>query len=150
YQIGDLAYTGEPVEDSKIAVLKKKGSSEGLMSRVEGDNKLKGTKKIIVKAGNVFIGKGKIDNRSILAIPIMKQGPTIDHLLLLDICFKEKIKLKEKIKALGDKFIHIKNIVEETGVSWQDNYLDLIDIEVLFGKSAEKISESIISSISHN
>ncbi|MEA3358309.1 MAG: SIS domain-containing protein, partial [Thermodesulfobacteriota bacterium] len=62
YQIGDLAYTGEPVEDSKIAVLKKKGSSEGLMSRVEGNNKLKGTKKIIVKAGNVFIGKGKIDN----------------------------------------------------------------------------------------
>ena len=150
YKIGNLAYTGEPVEDSNIAVLKKKGSSEGLMSRVEGDKTLKGTKRIIVKAGNVFIGKGKIDNRSILVIPIMKEGPTIDHLLLLDISFKEKIELKEKIKALGDKFIHIKNIVEETGLSWQDNYLDLVDIEVLFGKSAEKISESIISSISHN
>lgn len=150
YQISDLAYTGEPVEDSKIAVLNKKGSSEGLMSRVEGDKTLKGTKKIIVKAGNVFIGKGKIDKRSILVIPILKQGPTIDHLLLLDICFKEKIKLKEKIRALGDKFLHIRNIVEETGLAWQDNYLDLIDIEVLFGNSAEKISESILSSISHN
>ena len=150
YQISDLAYTGEPVEDSKITVLSKKGSSEGLMSRVEGDKTLKGTKRIIVKAGNVFIGQGKIDNRSILVVPILKQGPTVDHLLLFDICFKEKIKLKEKIRALGDKFLHIKNIVEETGISWQDKYLDLIDIKVLFGKSAEKISESILSSIPHN
>ncbi len=149
YQISDLTYAGEPVEESKITVIRKKGSSEGLKSRVKNDSKLKGTKKIIVKAGNVFIGKGKIDSRSILVIPVMKHGPTIDHLLLLDISFKEKIKLRDKIKALGEKYDHIKNIVEETGISWEDNYLDLIDVEILFGSSAEKISEILISSILH-
>jgi len=68
----------------------------------------------------------------------MKDGPTIDHLLLLDISFKEKIKLRDKVKALGEKYDHIKNIVEETGISWEDTYLDLIDVETLFGSSAEK------------
>jgi glucosamine--fructose-6-phosphate aminotransferase (isomerizing) len=148
YKISKLTYTGEPVEDSKIKLVKKGGSSSKLISRVESDNRLKGTKRIIVKAGNVFIGKGKVDNRSILAIPIMKKGPTIDHLLLLNIGFKREMDLSKKVKALGDKFTHIKNIVEETGLSWQDDYLNLLDVEELFGNSAEKTAESIISSSS--
>jgi glucosamine--fructose-6-phosphate aminotransferase (isomerizing) len=118
------------------------------LSWLRNDTRLKGTKKIIVKAGNVFIGKGKIDNRSILVIPLMKKGPNIDHLLLLDVGFTKKIDLPKKVKALGDKLTHIKNIVEETDLSWQDRYLNLLDVEDLFGKSAEKIAESIIASAS--
>jgi glucosamine--fructose-6-phosphate aminotransferase (isomerizing) len=148
YRITDLDYTGEPLEDSKIEVVQKKGSSSKLVSRVEADNRLKGTKRIIVKTGNVFIGKGKIDNRSILVIPIMKKGPNIDHLLLLNVGFESQIDLARKVRALGDKFIHIKNIVEETDLPWQDDYLNLLDVEELFGSSAEKIAEFIIASCS--
>ncbi len=148
YRISNLTYTGEPVEDSRIELVQKQGSSSKLISRVEADNRLKGTKRIIVKAGNVFIEKGKIDNRSILVIPIIKKGPHIDHLLLLNVGFKGEIDLPKKVKALGDKFAHIKNIVEETDLSWQDDYLNLLDVEELFGNSAEKIAESIISSSS--
>ncbi len=146
YNIKNLAFTGEPVEDSRIELVKKQGSSSKLISRVEAGNRLKGTKRIIVKAGNVFMGKGKSDNRSILVIPIMKKGPNIDHLLLLNVGFKKEIDLPKKVKALGDKFTHIKNIVEETDLSWQDEYLNLLDVEELFGNSAEKIAEFIISS----
>jgi len=146
YKIRDLTYTGEPVEDSRIELVKKQGSSSKLISRVETDNKLKGTKNIIVKAGNVFIGKGKSDNRSILVIPIMKKGPSIDHLLLLNVGLKKEMDLPKKVKALGDRFNHIKNIVEETDLSWQDDYINLLDVEELFGNSAEKIAEFIISS----
>ena len=53
--------------------------------------------------------------------------------------------LPKKVKALGDKFSHIKNIVEETDLSWQDDYINLLDVEDLFGNSAEKIAEFIIS-----
>jgi glucosamine--fructose-6-phosphate aminotransferase (isomerizing) len=148
YRISDLTYTGEPVEDSKIGLVRKQGSSSKLISRAETDNRLKGTKKIIVKVGNVFIGKGKIDNRSILVIPIMKKGPHIDHLLLLNVGFRREIDLSKKARALGDKFTHIKNIVEETDLSWQDEYLNLLGVEELFGNSAEKIAEFIISSSS--
>jgi len=78
----------------------------------------------------------------------MKKGPNIDHLLLLDVSFKREIDLSKKIKALGDKFTHIKNIVEETDLPWDDNYLNLLEMEELFGNSAEKIAEFIISSSS--
>ncbi|MBW2311469.1 MAG: hypothetical protein JRF35_10405, partial [Deltaproteobacteria bacterium] len=81
-------------------------------------------------------------------IPIMKKGPHIDHLLLLDVAFNKDVDLSKKIKALGDKFSHIKNIVEETDLSWKDEYLNLLEMEEIFGNSAEKIAEFIISSSS--
>ena len=148
YTISNLTYTGEPVENSMIELVKKTGSSAQLVSRVHADKRLKGTKRIIVKAGNVFIGKGTIDNRSILIIPIMKKGPNIDHLLLLNVAFKKEIDLSKKVKALGEKFSHIKNIVEETDLPWDDNYLNMLEMEALFGNSAEKTAEFIISSSS--
>jgi glucosamine--fructose-6-phosphate aminotransferase (isomerizing) len=147
YKINDLSYSGEPVEDSTIALVSKKGSSSRLVSRVEGDTRLKGTKRIIVQAGNVFIGKGRIDARSILIIPLMQQGPNIDHLLLLDIGFNQDAELPRKVLALGEKGTHIRNIVEETGLAWADEYLSLLPIQELFGNSAEKTAESIISSV---
>ena len=148
YTISNLTYTGEPVENSMIEIVKKTGSSSQLVSRVHADKRLKGTKRIIVKAGNVFIGKGTTDNRSILIIPIMKKGPNIDHLLLLNVAFNKEADLSKKVKALGEKFHHIKNIVEETDLPWDDKYLNVLEMEELFGSSAEKIAEFIISSSS--
>ncbi len=148
YRVSNLSYSGEPLDDSEIELVKKEGSSARLASRVEADRRLKGTKRIIIKAGNLFIGKGRVDNRSILIIPIMQKGPNVDHLLLLNIGFKEKVALSKKVTALGDKHTHIKNIVEETGLPWKDSYLNLLNIEDLFGYSAEKIAESIIASVS--
>jgi glucosamine--fructose-6-phosphate aminotransferase (isomerizing) len=145
YRIRDLAYTGEPMHDSTIRLIHKKGTSSGIVSRVEGEQGLKGTKRIIVKAGNVFIGKGRVDNRSIIIIPIIKKGPHIDHLILLEVGFKKGIELRKKVKALGEKYTHIKNIVEEMGISWRDECLNLLEVDELFGKSAEKIAESITS-----
>jgi glucosamine--fructose-6-phosphate aminotransferase (isomerizing) len=150
YKINNLSYSGEPVEDSTIELVSKKGSSSGLVSRVEGDTRLKGTKKIIVQAGNVFIGKGRIDARSILIIPVIQQGPNIDHLLLLDVSFNKDAELSRKVLALGDKGSHIRNIVEETGLSWADDYLNLLPIQELFGNSAEKTAEFIIASVKSN
>jgi len=43
----------------------------------------------------------------------MKKGLNIDHLLLLNVGIKREIDLSKKVKALGDKFTHIKNIVPE-------------------------------------
>jgi len=145
YGISGLAYTGEPLDDSKIRLIQKKGTSSGIVSRVEGEQGLKGTKRIIVKSGNVFIGKGRVDDRSIVIIPLIKKGPHIDHLMLLEVGFKKDIELRKKVKALGEKYTHIKNIVEEMGLPWNDALLSLLNAEDLFGRSAEKIAEFIIS-----
>jgi glucosamine--fructose-6-phosphate aminotransferase (isomerizing) len=75
---------------------------------VETDNVLKGTKRIIVRQGNVYIGKGRKDDRSIVVIPATSEDPTdgsrIRYLLLLNIGFQENTPLGAKIKALGGKY----------------------------------------------
>jgi glucosamine--fructose-6-phosphate aminotransferase (isomerizing) len=144
YRIAGLSILGEPIESSTIELVTKVGSAEALPSRVETDQRLRGTKQIIVKNGNVFIGQGKRDKRSILAVPIMTTGTHIDHLVLFNVGFHKEVPLKKKIDALGGKFQHIRNLVEETNLVWQDHYIDYLEVEELFGISAEKISEKII------
>lgn len=145
YRVAGLNFLGEPVDDSTIQLIKKEGSAAALVSRVETDSRLRGTKRIIVKKANVFIGKGKRDNRSILVIPVMSAGTNIDYLVLFNVVFKKEVELQKKVDALGGKYHHIKHLVEETSLAWRDDYLDLLEIEQLFGMSAEKIAETIFS-----
>ena len=149
YKIGGLNLLGEPTEESNIRVLTKTGILKDLPSRVEKNIQLSGSKRIVVSQGNVYVGRGLKDNRSIILIPILSESPSapniIEHLLLLNISIRQNIPLKIKIKALGGKYEHIKNIVEENSIRWEDRLLELVKIQDLFGRSAEKIGESIVS-----
>jgi len=152
YHIENVNLLGEPTDDTSIKVVEKSGTSSGINSRSESEKRLKGTKKIIVRRGNVYIGKGRKDNRSMLVIPFISGDPLrpniIENLLLLDITFKESVELETKVKALGGKHEHIKNLVQENNILWEDKFLELIAMDELFGRSAEKISESIIVQLS--
>jgi len=147
YKISGLSFLGEATDETVIEVVKRKGSSASLPSRVDMDRILKGSKKIIVREGNVYIGKGRKDGRSILVIPIISASSSmqsmIEHLLLLNISFKEAIPLSVKIKALGGKYERIKNNVQENSISWKDSCLELVETQELFGISAEKIGDFI-------
>ena len=149
YQISGINLLGEPTEGTRIRIIKKEGTSSAIPSRSETDQTLKGTKKIIVRQGNVYIGKGRKDDRSILIIPVISTDPnrpnTIEHLILLEIVFKEQVDLTAKVKALGGKHEHIKNLVQENNIQWEDKFLELLDMPELFGRSAEKVSEMIVS-----
>jgi len=149
YRIGNLNILGEPTDETTIEVEVKEGVLKPIPSRVETDAKLKGTKKIITREGNVYIGKGRKDGRRIVVIPIISTNPEtpniIEHLLLLNIDFKDNVPLAIKVKALGEKFERIKNIVQESSVPWQQDYLELVAMDELFGLSAEKIGEFIVS-----
>lgn len=149
YGISNLNLLGEPTDETTIEIIKKEGVLKPIPSRVETDTRLKGTKRIIVRQGNVYIGIGRKDDRSIIVIPVISASPSapnmIEHLFLLNISFKENVPLSGKIKALGGKFEHIKNIVQENSIIWNDSHLELVEIQELFGKSAEKIGELIVS-----
>ncbi len=151
YKINGLNLLGEPTEETDIKVVRKTGILANLTSRVETDTTLKGTKRIIVRQGNVYIGKGRKDGRSILVIPFISTDSArpnmIEYLLLLNISFKDRVLTETKAKALGGKFEHIKNIVQENSILWEDGFLDRVAIEDLFGLSAEKIAEFIVSSV---
>jgi glucosamine--fructose-6-phosphate aminotransferase (isomerizing) len=148
YRIDNLNLLGEPTEQTTIKVIKKQGVLEPIPSRVEGDFRLKGTKKIILREGNVYIGKGRKDDRSIVVIPIISSSSSASNItknmLLLNISFKENIELQVKRKALGGKYEHIKNITQENSVPWNDSFLELVETYDLFGSSAEKIAEFIV------
>ena len=152
YRIGGLNLLGEPTDETTIEIIKKDGVLKPIPSRVETDSLLKGTKRIIVREGNVYIGKGRKDDRSIIVIPIISASPAtpsmIEYMLLLNISFKENVPLTVKIKALGGKYERIKNIVQENSVVWDERHIELVEMKDLFGISAEKIGEFIISRIS--
>jgi len=160
YKISGLNLLGEPVSGTRIELIKKTGALASEVSRVETDHVLKGTKHIIVREGNVYIGKGRKDGRNILVIPVMTSSSSspvsfpsasapsvIEYILSLHVSFKNKdqVSLLKRIKALGGKYTRIKDIFLETGGSlWDDKLLDLVKIEDLFGDSAEKIADTII------
>ncbi|MFH2100269.1 MAG: SIS domain-containing protein, partial [Pseudomonadota bacterium] len=151
YEIGGLSLLGEPTDRSTIQVLKKEGTSASMASRAEKDQRLTGTKRIIVAQGNVYIGQGRKDQRSILAVPLISgQEPRphfIEHLLLFEVAFKDQVPTRDKVRALGGKGEHIKNLVQESSLAWEDAHLDMIPLEELFGKSAEKIAEALVEKL---
>ncbi len=152
YRIQGLNLLGEPTDQTTIEIIKKEGTLKPIPSRVETDSLLKGTKRIIVREGNVYIGIGRKDDRSIIVIPIISASAAtpnlIEYILLLNISFKENVPLDVKIKALGGKYERIKNIVQENSVVWDERYIELVGMKELFGISAEKIGEFIVSRVS--
>jgi len=149
YRIDGLNLLGETTDQTTIHIIKKEGSLKPLISRVEGDSRLKGSKKIIVRTGNVFIGIGRKDDRSIIIIPVLSASPKtpniIEYILLHHIAFKDDIPLADKISALGGKYEHIIEIVQENSVQWRDEHLNLAEVRELFGRSAEKVAELIVA-----
>jgi glucosamine--fructose-6-phosphate aminotransferase (isomerizing) len=149
YKISGLSILGYPSENTMIDIVHKDGSLAPLLSRVEKEKILRGTKEIIIRQQNVYIGKGRKDDRNIIIIPVLSASSErpniIEHMLLLHISFKENIPLPVKIKALGGKYNHIKNIVQENSLPWDDKYIEMVKTDKLFGRSAEKIGEYIAS-----
>ncbi len=142
YRIDGLNLLGEPTDRTRITVLDQSGTSAGMISRVSRDNHLRGSKRLIVKEGNAYIGMGRRDGRSLLMIPVMSEtaeaAAAIDHILLLHINFRDPIPVPVKARALGGKLSKIRGYVQENSLAWDDTCLDLVETRELFGISAEK------------
>ncbi len=145
YRIDNLSILGKATPETTIHLVRKEGVFKDIPSRVEKDHRLSGTKSIIVREGNVFIGKGLKDSKNILSIPIKsKTSNVIEFIMSLNVDFKdEKIPLFARVKALGGKHERIRNLVQERGVNWDDALLQSLKLDELFGLSAEKIAERI-------
>jgi glutamine---fructose-6-phosphate transaminase (isomerizing) len=154
YQVTGLNLLGEVTPETRIQVNKKTGMLKDETSRVETDPQLKGTKNIIVREGNVYIGKGRKDKKSILVIPVISASPAtpniIEFILSLNVDFKpsESVSLLKKIKALGGKYTRLKDwVVESENIAWDDKFLNLVPVETLFGDTAEQVVQTIIKKI---
>lgn len=154
YKVHGLNLLGEVAENTRLSIEQKTGDLAGEASRVETDPSLKGSKRIIVQEGNVFIGLGKKDQRQILVIPAFsnteKGAGIIEYLLSLNIDLFEEISLPDRIRALGKRLDRIRNNVNEYSFEWKDEYLDFCTTRELFGFSAEKIVEKIVEKLKKN
>jgi glucosamine--fructose-6-phosphate aminotransferase (isomerizing) len=143
YSIGNLDADGNPGDQTSVTVEKRWGVSLTMRSRVETSAILMGTKKTIVRTGQLYVGQGKSDGAPIVIIPIFGKNSGIEFLLLIHVVFNETLTLKEKIDILGDRFYDIRNLINEYNLPWDDQYLEDIPTGTLLGEAVEIIAGKI-------
>jgi len=150
YRVNGLDEDDKPTESSTISIVRRGGISRSMKSRVEGSKVLMGTKKTIVRTGNVYAGGGKSDSASIIIIPLLGEGHKISNLLLLHVDFKENLSVAEKKLILGEKYNDIGNLINEYNLKWKDEYLDDFTIRFLLGEAVDVIADEIKKSLAVN
>ncbi len=139
YDVEKLDVDGTPGEDTIISIRERGGISSEMKSRVEEKRALLGTKRTIIRTGEIYAGLGKLDKAPIIIMPVLGENHRIRHILLLHVIFKDDLTAAEKKEVLGDKFNKIFNLVNEYNFHWDDAYLDSLSIEFLLGEGVDVI-----------
>ncbi len=139
YSIEHLEIDGTPGAKTTISIEEKGGVSRTMQSRVEVPSVLSGTKRTIIRTGEIYAGLGKRDKAPIIIMPLLGRNHRIQHVLLLHVIFRNDLTASEKIDILGDKFNKINNLVNEYDFSWNDEYLHGLPIEFLLGEGVDVI-----------
>jgi glucosamine--fructose-6-phosphate aminotransferase (isomerizing) len=147
YEIRKLNEVGKPTPDTTITVKNKYGIAAGMHSRAEDTCILMGTKKTIVRTGDVYAGDGKWDNASIIIIPLIGTHRIVENLLLLHVNFNEGLPVEQKKEVLGDKFNDIKNLIDEYNITWDDSFLENLPMKFLLGEDVEVIAKEMKDSL---
>ena len=143
YDIHNLDEQGNPSADSMIAIRAKGGVAANMKSRADNPTALMGVKRTIVSTGHAYVGRGKTDGASIMIIPLRTEEAGIGNLLLVHIRFNEALALSEKIEVLGSRYNEISNLINEYNLIWNDQYLETISMEFLFGEPIDIIAGQI-------
>ena len=143
YRIRNLDEEGRPNDFSTITIAKRGGIADGMRSRAEQESPLMGTKRTIVRTGDIYAGGGKSDDASIVIIPLLGDSHAIENLLLLHVDFQEPLSPSQKREVLGEKYADIKNLLNEQNLPWSDDLLDTLPIKFLLGEAIEVIVAAI-------
>jgi glucosamine--fructose-6-phosphate aminotransferase (isomerizing) len=147
YRIENLGDDGKPADTTTITIDRRDGVSLTMKSRVEKPGPVKGTKRTIIRTGEVYAGLGKTDGAPIVILPLLGEGHRIGHILLIHVNFKKDLTPSEKKKVIGDKFYKINNLINEYNLPWNDKYLERISIESLLGEGVDVIVGKIMKSL---
>lgn len=143
YDINNLNAEGKPQDTSTITISRKGGVSLQMKSRVETSGTLMGTKKTIVRTGEIYAGLGKSDKTPIVILPLLKERDDVRNLLLLHVDFSESLRPDERKEVMGDRYYDIRNLIDEYNLTWDDSCLEEIPMGVLFGEAPEVIAGEI-------
>ena len=143
YNINNLDVDGKPQDTSTITINRKGGISLQMKSRAEASATLMGTKKTIVRTGEIYVGFGKSDGASIVTMPLLRERTIVKNLLLIHVDFNELLSPDEKKEVLGDRYYDIRNLIDEYNLPWDDSYLEKIPMGILLGEAPEVIAAEI-------
>ena len=147
YEIGNLDVEGHPTDDTTISIVNRGGVSVGMVSRAETSKSLMGTKRTIVRTGNLYVGLGRVDGRPLVIIPLLKGAEGVSGLLLVHVDFNQALTAADKAEILGERYRDIRNLINEYNLPWDDAYLGALPIEILLGESVEFIATKIRKSL---
>ncbi len=118
--------------DATLSIIEQKGCAKGLISRVQSNPTLRGTKHLVAREQSVWIAKGKSDGRNVILIPEIKRAKTVGITLLhFDVRKNSSIDVdarKRILEGYKQRLFALKDSVTEISESFDDNILNSIDI----------------------
>ena len=143
YRVRGLDEDGAPVDTSTVSIERRGGVSETMRSRVEKGGLLLGTKRTIVRTGEIYAGVGRSDGAPILLIPLLGLHSAVEHLLLLHTRFRDDLSIDQRKEVMGVKWTDIRNILNESNIEWKDEYLGRLPVEAMLGEAPEVIAQEM-------
>ena len=146
YEVDGLNALNEVVDNTRIKVVKKSGISLNMHSRSENSSPLVGTKQWVTNNRRSYVGHGHNDELPMLIAPIIATG-RVDHLALLHLHFKQDLPLADRvdvIKNLTNRYGDLVSQIEETNITWNDEFLNLLSVEELATLRAAVLADLII------
>ncbi|HNU86447.1 MAG TPA: SIS domain-containing protein [Syntrophales bacterium] len=143
YEIADLDPEGHPTDGTTLSIVGRGGVSAGMPSRTETSRALMGTKRTLVRTGNLYVGTGRADGSPIVIIPLLRGDAGVSGLLLVHVEFNRTLSPADKMEVLGDRYRDLRNLVNEYNIAWSDRDLEPFPLEALFGEPIETLADQI-------
>jgi len=83
-----------------------------------------GTKRTLVRTGNLYVGTGRADGSPIVIIPLLRGDAGVSGLLLVHVEFNRTLSPADKMEVLGDRYRDLRNLVNEYNIAWSDRDLE--------------------------
>ncbi len=126
-------YTRYGIDGDSVSIVDRGGISRGLESRVDGNALLRGTKHRVATEGDVLVGKGRSDGRTLIFVPEMKGGETIG-ITLLHVGFHDRLSadvMRSVLQGYDRRYDRLVDWVTETEGTFDDAKLGEFPVEDL-------------------
>lgn len=144
YSVSGLRADGAPGSDTMLRVTRKTGLATGMTSRADAGARLSGTKRQVVADRRLFVGRGLGDGRSLLILPVLGAERHVDALVLLHVGYVAELGRDAKARLLGGRLDRVRDLIEETGGTYEPSLLDRLTPEQCAVEDADDLAERLL------
>jgi glucosamine--fructose-6-phosphate aminotransferase (isomerizing) len=126
-------YTRYRIDGESISVIDRGGVARELISRVDDNAVLRGTKHRVASEGEILVGRGRSDGRTLIFVPEMKAGQATG-ITLLHVAFYEQLPadvMRAVMQGYDRRYDRLVDWVTETEGAFDDSLLGELPVEQL-------------------